>query len=67
MEVNPGALRVRALGYRRGSCSKEGTVNIHWATIQLPPDLIDYVLVREFAHVHQHDHSSNFWTSGAWC
>lgn len=62
MEVNPGVLRVRALGYRWGSCSKEGTVNIHWATIQLPPDLIDYILVHEFGHVHQHDHGSNFWT-----
>jgi hypothetical protein len=62
MEVDSSALRVRSLGYRWGSCNSDGTVNIHWATMQLPPDLIDYVLVHELAHVRHHDHSSSFWT-----
>ncbi|WDQ02211.1 SprT family zinc-dependent metalloprotease [Micromonospora chalcea] len=54
-------LRVRPLGYRWGSCSKDGTVNIHWAVMQLPPTLIDYVLVHELAHLHRRDHGAEFW------
>ncbi|WP_121830541.1 M48 family metallopeptidase [Streptomyces sp. S1] len=54
-------LTVRKLGYRWGSCSPRGTVNIHWATMQLPIALVDYVLVHEFAHLQHHDHSTAFW------
>jgi hypothetical protein len=61
MSADLSALRVRSLGYRWGSCSPDGMLNIHWATMQLPPDLIDYVLVHELAHVHHHDHSPDFW------
>ncbi|MFB9720498.1 M48 family metallopeptidase [Planobispora longispora] len=53
-------LRVRPLGYRWGSCSRDGQVNIHWATMQLPPSLIDYVLVHELAHLHRADHGAEF-------
>lgn len=59
--VDVADLRVLQLGYRWGSCSPSGTVNIHWATMQLPPTLIDYVLVHELAHLLRHDHSTEFW------
>lgn len=52
---------VRKLGYRWGSCSSRGGVNIHWATMQLPVTLIDYILVHELAHLRQHDHTTAFW------
>lgn len=52
---------VRRLGYRWGSCSPRGGLNIHWAIMQLPVALIDYVLVHELAHLHQHDHTAAFW------
>lgn len=61
LNVVSGELRVRPLGYRWGSCSLHGDLNIHWATMQLPPGLIDYVLVHELAHVHVPDHSERFW------
>jgi predicted metal-dependent hydrolase len=61
MTTEVSTLRVRPLGYRWGSCSADGTVNIHWATMQLQPDLIDYVLVHELAHVRHHDHGGAFW------
>ncbi|MEV0974985.1 M48 family metallopeptidase [Microtetraspora glauca] len=54
-------LRVRPLGYRWGSCSQDGQVNIHWATMQLSPTLIDYVLVHELAHLRRPDHGPEFW------
>jgi predicted metal-dependent hydrolase len=61
MSTEVTALRVLPLGYRWGSCSPDGKVNIHWATMQLPPDLVDYVLVHELAHLNHHDHSEDFW------
>ncbi|MER6076982.1 SprT family zinc-dependent metalloprotease [Streptomyces sp. NPDC001833] len=53
---------VRRLGYRWGSCNRDGGVNIHWATMQLPANLVDYVLVHELAHLHKRDHSVEFWS-----
>ncbi len=61
MSVEVTALRVLPLGYRWGSCSPDGKVNIHWAVIQLSPDLVDYVLVHELAHLHHYDHGPEFW------
>ncbi|WP_236652097.1 M48 metallopeptidase family protein [Streptacidiphilus neutrinimicus] len=54
-------LQVRSLGYRWGSCSERGALNLHWAVMQLPPILIDYVLVHELAHLHVPNHSPEFW------
>jgi predicted metal-dependent hydrolase len=56
-------LRVRPLGYRWGSCSSDGTVNIHWATMQIPVDLVDYVLVHELTHLAHPNHTAEFWRS----
>ncbi len=61
MSVEVTNLRVLPLGFRWGSCSADGKVNIHWATLQLSPDLIDYVLVHELAHVRHRDHGTKFW------
>lgn len=52
---------VAALGYRWGSVGKANKVNIHWATLQLSPALIDYVLVHELAHLEEINHTARFW------
>ncbi|WP_425268760.1 M48 family metallopeptidase [Kitasatospora cheerisanensis] len=62
LRVPVAELTVRRLGYRWGSCSPRGVVNIHWATMQLPIALVDYVLVHELAHLQHHDHSAAFWS-----
>ncbi|MFJ7267451.1 M48 family metallopeptidase [Streptomyces sp. NPDC099050] len=61
MDTPAQGLNVRPLGYRWGSCSPGGTVNIHWAAMQLPVRLIDYVLVHELAHLHHPHHTPEFW------
>ncbi|HEX4833112.1 MAG TPA: SprT family zinc-dependent metalloprotease [Trebonia sp.] len=61
MSTRVTELRVLPLGYRWGSCSPDGKVSVHWATMQLTPDLIDYVLVHELAHVRHPDHGAEFW------
>ena len=56
---------VRDLGYRWGSARpSDGSqhINVHWATLQLPPSLIDYILVHELAHLHEANHTPEFWS-----
>ena len=57
-------VEVRDLGFRWGSArSTTGPqrINVHWATLQLPPSLIDYVLVHELAHLQETNHTPDFW------
>ena len=59
---------VRDLGYRWGSArpsSGAQRINIHWATAQLSPNLIDYILVHELAHLHEANHTPTFWETVA--
>ena len=57
-------VEVRDLGYRWGSArpaTGPQRINVHWATLQLPPSLIDYVLVHELAHLQETNHTPDFW------
>ena len=55
-------MRVRDLKNRWASCGSDGVINVHWATIQLPPSVIDYVLVHELVHLREPHHTPEFWT-----
>ncbi|MDR7279908.1 M48 family metallopeptidase [Catenuloplanes atrovinosus] len=63
MGLIPARVDVRDLGYRWGSLSANRRLNIHWATLQLPPSLIDYVLVHELTHLAHSQHTSAFWAT----
>lgn len=54
-------VEVAGLGFRWGSVGMPRRVNVHWATLQLPPALIDYVLVHELAHLEERNHTRRFW------
>jgi predicted metal-dependent hydrolase len=58
--VEPGPVRVQDLGYRWGSCGS-AALNFHWRTLQLPPRIIDYVVVHELVHVIEPRHDREFW------
>jgi predicted metal-dependent hydrolase len=57
----PRDVRVQDLGFRWGSCGSRGNVNLHWATILLPPPIVDYILVHELVHLHEPRHGQEFW------
>lgn len=61
MGVVPRTIDVRDLGYRWGSLGKSDRINFHWATIQLTPALVDYVIVHELAHIFEPNHNPEFW------
>jgi predicted metal-dependent hydrolase len=52
---------VRDLGYRWGSCGRNGVLYVNWRTIQLPVRLVDYVLVHELSHLIEPTHGPKFW------
>ena len=44
-----------------GSCNHKGEIRLNWRLVQLPPDLADYVVAHEVAHLVELNHSPRFW------
>lgn len=59
--VKPTSVKVREMGYRWASCSKDNTLAFHWKCMMAPPKIIDYIIVHELCHIHQRNHTDLFW------
>ncbi len=46
---------------RWGSCAVDGTLRFSWRAIMLAPDLLEYIVVHELAHLTISGHSKEFW------
>jgi predicted metal-dependent hydrolase len=58
-----GAVAVRDLGFRWGSCGRNGTLHFNWRTILLPPTLLEYVVAHEAVHLVLEHHGRAFWAT----
>lgn len=54
-------LRLRDNISNWGSCSVDGSINISVRLLFAPPEVIDYILIHELAHLVEHNHSDRFW------
>lgn len=56
-------LKFKRLASRWGSCSHDGSITLNYFLVQLPWDLIDYVIVHELVHTKHLNHSREFWAT----
>jgi predicted metal-dependent hydrolase len=61
--AKPRGLEVRDLGFRWGSCGRNGVLYFHWKLLQLPVRLVDYVITHELMHLREPHHGERFWKS----
>lgn len=51
-------LGIRRMKRRWGSCGRNGHILLNLHLLHMPIDLIDYVMVHEFCHLKEHNHST---------
>ena len=61
MKLDFKRISITKANKRWGSCSTKGTVNFSWRLIMAPPEIVDYVVVHELAHLSVPNHSAAFW------
>ncbi|WP_310384751.1 SprT family zinc-dependent metalloprotease [Roseateles sp.] len=54
-------LRLSSAQTRWGSASSDGSIRLNWRLIHFAPDIIDYVVAHELAHLREMNHSPRFW------
>nr|WP_254530054.1 SprT family zinc-dependent metalloprotease [Natrinema gelatinilyticum] len=62
MDVEYEKIEVRNQRTKWGSCSSTGTLGLNWRLMMAPPDVIDYVVVHELAHLREQSHTNAFWS-----
>lgn len=61
LDVRWQRLRLSSARTRWGSASTRGTISLHWRLMQMAPEVIDYVVVHELAHLREMNHGPRFW------
>jgi predicted metal-dependent hydrolase len=56
-----GRVTVKDQRTRWASCSASGNLSFNWRTVLAPPDVVDYLIIHELAHLERPDHSRAFW------
>lgn len=62
MTVEYDKIEIRNQRTKWGSCSTTGTLGLNWRLMMAPPEVIDYIVIHEVAHLREANHSSEFWS-----
>ncbi|MCP3965766.1 MAG: M48 family metallopeptidase [Lentisphaerae bacterium] len=54
-------VKINSANRRWGSCTCQGALNFPWRLVMCPPEIIDYVIMHELAHLKEMNHSAKFW------
>lgn len=60
-----GSTELKEWKRRWGECHPDGRLKFNWRLILLPPDVVDYVVVHELAHLLVPGHNPRFWRAVA--
>ncbi|MGL4667645.1 MAG: M48 family metallopeptidase, partial [Saezia sp.] len=60
--VKPQQITLTSAKSRWGSANSRSGIKLHWRLMQMPHDVIDYVVVHELAHLKEMNHSAQFWS-----
>lgn len=55
------SIRITSARTRWGSCSRLNALSFTWRLVMAPPEIIDYIVIHELAHIVQKNHSRAFW------
>jgi predicted metal-dependent hydrolase len=61
MKVSPSRIRIAAQTRRWGSCSSKGTISLNWKLTMAPPEVQEYLVIHELAHMREMNHSAKYW------
>jgi hypothetical protein len=61
MQQQPRCIYIRSQRTKWGTCSGLGNLSFNWKLVMAPPEVLDYVVVHELAHLAEPNHSARFW------
>lgn len=61
MNLTPRRVFVTAPLRQWGSCTAQNDIRLNWRLLLLPPEILDYVVVHELAHIPHKHHQPPFW------
>ncbi len=61
MGVQFNKITIKNQKTRWGSCSSLKNLNFNWRLIMAPPEVLDYIIIHELAHLKELNHSAKFW------
>lgn len=61
MNVKYSVVKISGAKTRWGSCSAKNSLNFSWRLVMCSPQVIDYVVVHELAHIIHKNHGRDFW------
>ena len=61
LQVVPTEIVVKTQKTRWGSCDRHNVIRYNWRIVMAPPELLDYLVIHELAHIKEKNHGPNFW------